>query len=84
MVFIKSMISTLILSYQQFNKLKPLVVNIKQMMFFFTSNRLDIFLMTQFSPENVKLVGGGYLPKVSYKKIPVLAASAARLPHNRR
>ena len=35
MVFIKSMISTLILSYQQFNKLKPLVVNIKQMMFFF-------------------------------------------------
>ena len=24
--------------------------------------------MIQFSPENVKLVGGGYLPKVCYKK----------------
>ena len=35
MVLIKSMMSMLILSYLQYNKLRPLGVNIKQMMNFF-------------------------------------------------
>ena len=35
--------------------------------------------MIQLSPENIESVGRGYLLKVCYKKVPVLAAATAGL-----
>ena len=51
-------------------KYRVACISANKLLFFKTSNRLNNLLIIKFSPENVKSVGGGHLPKVRYKKCP--------------